>query len=454
MERDEGGGGKGGAVVLYSGLYVGLNIIFNFYSKYLFQHRKFDFPALIMLFHQTGVYLTLKLMFLSGAVAPLKPGRALSLVWPTVIIGTVFGFNIILNNASLVFIPLSLNQCIKCNGPLLVMLFAYFLEGKKSRCKVYTAGIFTVAGAVLSVYHNPGSNTTGVTLAVLSLIFASLQTSLTAYILQGTSGIVAHLTMQSALVVSFWCIPMVAHYELEGFHRYAAKHSMSKCLTFLFAGLVLALTYGLVTNKFSAVAGSVFCTIVGNVKLVVIIFLSAHVFHEELAMINYLGIVTSVLAFAAYSYFKHADGEWASTDEKGGGLFSVFDADDASSEFSNASSKDEEDTPLLGAVTDFEGVPTITNRRPDFKSLQERQRKTERTIVVIELALAFWLVLVVYSFLTIPNNNLLLAPISDRNPMPVRSTSTRVAHNITTRLAGSNHTRKDNQTFLGRTRRL
>ena len=78
-------------------------------------------------------------------------------------------------------------------------------------------------------------------------------------------------------------------------------------MIFLMFGLILALSYALVINKFIAVAGSVFFTLIGNLKFVIIIILSYYIFHDTLTVVNIIGVSISFTGFVLYSYFKDKD---------------------------------------------------------------------------------------------------------------------------------------------------
>ena len=121
--------------------YLILNLSFNIYSKFLFQHFHFNFPVLIMLCHQAGIFMTIKLLIQCGFVKKLALKEKRKLLFPCMIIGTLFGLNIVANNSSLVYISLTLNQCIKATSPAFVMIFAYCLEGKKYSMRLYFSGI-------------------------------------------------------------------------------------------------------------------------------------------------------------------------------------------------------------------------------------------------------------------------------------------------------------------------
>ena len=223
------------------------------------------------------------------------------------IIGVFFAINIITNNASLMFIGLSLNQCLKAGSPLIMIAVAYLIEGKRTSRRQIGASTIVVFGSLLVVLKNPGFNWIGVILCLISAVSSSFQLSAAAITMKGKSNLVFHVTMYTALVVTFLCIPFVIVLELDDFHDYAQKTSMLNCMGLLLLGGGMAIMYLLVTNALIVNGGSVYLTVLGNFKLTLIVLISCIVFKDELAIINIIGIIITIMGFAIYSYMKDLD---------------------------------------------------------------------------------------------------------------------------------------------------
>ena len=130
----------------------------------------------------------------------------------------LFGANIIANNASLIFVSLSLNQCLKASSPVLMILVAYLVEGKKTSPSAAMAAVITCIGSFLVVLHNPGFDFVGVLLVGASTLAAAFQYAAASVTMKGETSLVVHTTMYSALVVCFFCLPLILILELEKFH--------------------------------------------------------------------------------------------------------------------------------------------------------------------------------------------------------------------------------------------
>ena len=260
-----------------------------------------------MFFHQGLLYFVLRSCTLIGLVRTPTFEQISDLTGPVMIIGVFFAINIITNNASLMFIGLSLNQCLKAGSPLIMIAVAYLIEGKRTSRRQIGASTIVVFGSLLVVLKNPGFNWMGVILCLISAVSSSFQLSAAAITMKGKSNLVFHVTMYTALVVTFLCIPFVIVLELDDFHDYAQNTSMLNCMGLLLLGGGMAIIYLLVTNALIVNGGSVYLTVLGNFKLTLIVLISCIVFKDELAIINIIGIIITIMGFAIYSYMKDLD---------------------------------------------------------------------------------------------------------------------------------------------------
>jgi drug/metabolite transporter (DMT)-like permease len=285
-------------------VYLILNLSLNLYNKLVFSSYHFNFPCIIMFFHQGLLYFTLRTFTLFGFVPKPTFQTKAELAGPVMIVGFFFALNIICNNASLIFISLSLNQCLKAATPIIMIAVSYIVERKSTPLNSIGAACVVVFGSVLVVLKNPGFDLTGVFLCLLSALTGAFQFSAASLTMKGKSNLVFHVTMYTALVVTFLCLPAVIVLELDDFHEYAQEHSMAKCLGLLVLGGSMAIMYLLVTNALIVNGGSVYLTVLGNLKLALIVLVSCYVFQDQLATINVIGILVTILGFMLYTYVK------------------------------------------------------------------------------------------------------------------------------------------------------
>jgi len=358
-----------------------------------------------MLFHQAGIFVVLKLCVSCGVFKPVEPKEVPALIWPSITLGTLRAGNLILNSASLVYLSLPMNQCIRCTSPVLVMVFSYCIERKVFTWQAYCGGILTVVGAVLSVKGNPEYNHTGVLLCVSATVFVALQSNVSALILENDPGMLVHLTMYNSLIAAYWCIPLVLLFELDGFHLYAATHSIKTCLVYLTVGLALAVSYAMTTNKFVSVAGSTLSSMISNFKLVLIIVASFFVFHDILTEMNILGVAVTVVGFVFYSRNSLAPKKKRDVheveDEFSFKKANMSDGNSPDIDNSSESDGDNEESSLL----------SMHRSRLTGRKARRRKRRVERTrreimsICMLEAFLTLWLLGLVCIMFYIPKTH-------------------------------------------------
>jgi drug/metabolite transporter (DMT)-like permease len=182
-------------------LYLANNTLLNLYSKYVFDELGFDFPVLIILFHQAAVYFVLRSLTVGCVIERPDYETVTSLAWPCLAVGIVFGVNIMCNSASLVTISLSLNQCIKALVPAIGLIF-YFLHTHRSFPPgIYAAAAATAVGVTMVVVRNPSFHTEGVALAFASAVTAASQNCVASLVLRSKPKAIIHMTMYVVGVV-------------------------------------------------------------------------------------------------------------------------------------------------------------------------------------------------------------------------------------------------------------
>ena len=376
--------------------YLVLNLSLNLYNKMVFSTYHFNFPIIIMFFHQGLVYFALRTCTLLNVLPRPTLATQHELAGPVMIVGTFFAINIICNNASLMYISLSLNQCLKAASPLIMICVAFFVERKATPLRQTGAACIVVVGSFLVALKNPGFDLLGVGLCLLSAATAAFQFSTASIVMQGNTNLVFHVTMYTALVVTFLTLPAVVALELDDFHAYAQEHSMLKCMGLLMLGGSMALLYLLVTNALIVNGGSVYLTVLGNFKLALIVLVSCWVFNDQLETINVVGIVITVVGFVFYSYVKKSYTTSTTT----------LDAAAAAAAADAAFQTDGEDVDALGSNEEIQSL--LVNGEPNrggrggrggssgrgsgSRGLGNSQEEGHsRTALFIELGMAFFI---------------------------------------------------------------
>ena len=104
---------------------------------------------------------------------------------------------------------------------MIMIAVAYIVERKATPLRQIGAASVVVFGSFLVVLKNPGFNIVGVSLCMISAVTGSFQFSVAAIVMKGKTNLVFHVTMYTALAVTFLCLPAVIVLELDDFHDYA-----------------------------------------------------------------------------------------------------------------------------------------------------------------------------------------------------------------------------------------
>ena len=131
-------------------LYLGLNSSLNLLNRYTLGHAGFSFPILLTVAHLSFSVICLSPIMLSPKLSYASSHQEiLPRVKNAVVkIGLFMSLNIAMNNASLVSMPLSLNQVIRASIPVVCAVCAMFVEGRVPG-GIESIGLLFVAGGVM-----------------------------------------------------------------------------------------------------------------------------------------------------------------------------------------------------------------------------------------------------------------------------------------------------------------
>jgi len=282
--------------------WVSLNLALQFTNKYL-DVSGFEFPILVIL---TGTFAT----FIGSAVAVfvLKlcefPYDALMKYKVLLILVALFqALTYVLENISIVTIPLSLNQIIKATGPAFLIALSFVMYKERYSKEVLITTAVIIFGVILTVLNNPGFEIKGAAYSLASVIFAVLQTILIAKLLQdpklNTLSIVSITSFPSTIVI----IPMFFTIEYQKLLDYRG-HTTTPIILVIFLALAACL-YNISHFYIVRYTSALYYTIVGNAKVIVIVVASSLIFHSTYSTLNYVGIVVTLCGFISYNVVKY-----------------------------------------------------------------------------------------------------------------------------------------------------
>lgn len=297
--------------IIYKGLvistYLTLNITLNLLQKWVLSHFGFKFPLFLSMSHMLFSFFALAPIMCMKAFRELhKP--TLQKQWIGLAgVGVFFAINIGFNNMSLTSISLSLNQVIRASIPLVTAVGAVFIEKKVPSRQEFMSLVVLFGGVALAVYEGSDTKTTvvGIIICLLGTICNGLMMTSSGRLLSEKIDVL-RLTFYTAPISCMILSPFYYHLEYNKLQVYKQQADTSKYIGVVLLTCVNALAYNMIHYLMIKVTSSVTTTVIGEMKIVLILLLSASLLGEAkiwtFKMV--LGCGTAIIGFIMYSHCK------------------------------------------------------------------------------------------------------------------------------------------------------
>ena len=321
-------------------LYLGLNSSLNLLNRYTLGHAGFSFPILLTCAHLSFSVLCLSPIMLSSKFSYASShGEILPRVKSAVVkIGLFMSLNIAMNNASLVSMPLSLNQVIRASIPVVCAICAMFVEGRipggiESVGLLFVAGgvMFCISGSYAAASSGGGTSAnekektlSGLFYCVTATISNALMMTFSGKIMGGEKLDALRLTFYTAPVTLCALLPVALMIEGDRFvNKYFGASAFEvqsreammygdeyvspfQVLTLVLLGCLNAVSYNFVHFALVGATSAVTTTVLGNIKVALLILCSRVLFGEtkdwSLSMI--FGAFVALTGFGLYSFAR------------------------------------------------------------------------------------------------------------------------------------------------------
>ena len=307
---NDGGGGSLRRMLFAAGIvcaFIGLNSALSLLNRWaLGVVGGLHLPLLMTASHMIfGASFLAPLMLLHEGYAATLVAEARGRVKALCLIGSMNALQIALNNASLVSIELSLNQVVRATGPVVTSLLLVCLEGTVPSRAEALCLLLISGGAGTTIYSGFGGSTAkGVLLTATSTLAQCLQISVSGRIMRGHAKLDAfQMTALTGPVAFLALLPFALASEL-GVLSAALATQPATALGFLLGSCLLAVAYNVTLFQALATLSTVGTAILGNVKIVLLLFLSA-LFLGELRTWSTAQLVGFALTFVASACFSH-----------------------------------------------------------------------------------------------------------------------------------------------------
>ena len=321
-------------------LYLGLNSSLNLLNRYTLGHAGFSFPILLTCAHLSFSVLCLSPVMLSPKFSYASShGEILPRVKSAVVkIGLFMSLNIAMNNASLVSMPLSLNQVIRASIPVVCAICAVFVEGRvpggvESIGLVFVAGgvMFCISGsyAAASSMSNASANEkdktfSGLLYCMTATVSNALMMTFSGKIMGGEKLDALRLTFYTAPVTLCALLPVALMLEGDRFlNKYFGASAFDvqsrealiygdeyvspfQVLTLVLLGCLNAVSYNFVHFALVGHTSAVTTTVLGNIKVVLLILCSRVLFGEtkDWSLSMMFGAFIALAGFGLYSFAR------------------------------------------------------------------------------------------------------------------------------------------------------
>jgi hypothetical protein len=288
------------------------NVVLNVYNKWIFSELGLKLPLFVTMTHMVMCQFgAIVCKFIPTSYVSWTPTQFEDngVVFKLMVIAVFFSLNTGLNNSSLIYLNLAANQIIRATLPAVTAFVSMFTERKILSGLHYCTIVILVLGVSMSLYKSPEFNGFGTFLCFASTLSGAVHVTVIGNLLG------CNLKMQPLDFMYYTSLPilvvlMPAFFmtnEPELIADALDTNGWSQFTILMTIGGCLAFFYNVVHYIFINVTSSVYSTVAGNFKVILVIVVSIVFFKTEVTPVNYGGICLTMLSFGFFSYLSFRD---------------------------------------------------------------------------------------------------------------------------------------------------
>ncbi|CAK0783113.1 hypothetical protein CVIRNUC_006308 [Coccomyxa viridis] len=281
-----------------------LNASLNMLNRWVLGVYGFKFPIFLTMAHLTiGFFVLSPIMTLPYYSKQHAP--TLKAQWKGIAcVGSFKVANIVANNASLVLISLSLNQIIRSGIPIVTAILGIAIEHTVPTGFEVLSLIILTLGVVLAIWEGSlAGSPSGIGIALASTFCGAAMLNFSGKVLREKMDVL-RLTFYTAPVSVGILVPFFLMTEFRRLVKYGDAENIGIVVWYLLLGGVNAVLYNIVHYRVIQITSSTATPVIGMVKVVGIVVLSALFLGERdlFTVRMVVGCTLAVLGFSMYSY--------------------------------------------------------------------------------------------------------------------------------------------------------
>jgi drug/metabolite transporter (DMT)-like permease len=288
-------------VVLWFTLNVGLALL----MKFVFTSSSFKFPVLMSAVHMlVGTFLS-QFVMKAGLVENQKVSEEGERRLRYFVI--LFCLNIAFGNIAVKIVNLPLSQIVRSTIPVFMMVAARFILKTSNNTKVVLSVVPIVVGVAMTAYGDVELTFVALALLCIGNVFAALKVVVTnMYLVQDKLHPMVMLAKLSPLATVVMFAFAVMNGEVATFSQVYNQIDASTYVWVFISGVIsFALNW---TNFLANMNTSpLTMSVLGNLKQVVLVFLSISLFNTHIALLSGVGIAIATIGMSIYSYLKYQE---------------------------------------------------------------------------------------------------------------------------------------------------
>lgn len=287
--------------------------------------------------------------------------------------GAATGLDIGLGNTSLKFISLTFYTMCKSSSLAFVLLFAFLFRLEQPTWRLVAIIATMTIGVVLMVFGEVEFKLGGFVLVISAAFFSGFRWGLTQILL------LRHPATSNPFSSIFFLTPVMfvtllgLAFPVEGFFPLldglaALSKEWGPVLTPLFLLFPGCLAFLMTAAEFALLQRTsvVTLSIAGIFKEVVTIFAASVVFEDKLTTVNFIGLITTMLAIVAYNYIKISAMRQEANEPEAEQRYTRADSDDTGSDFDD-DAHEQETSGLLRPSTDMNDADALITSDGDIQ---------------------------------------------------------------------------------------